>query len=61
MMLTGGSKIHLQPNTYVNFISNSAKQKGGALIIEERYSLSFCDELSCEFLNGMDCFFQILT
>ena len=61
MMLTGGSKIYLQPNTYLNFTSNSAKQKGGALMIQESNSLSFCAELSCEFLTGTDCFFQIQT
>ena len=59
IMLTGGSKIYLQPNTYLNFTSNSAKQKGGALMIEERKSLSFCAELSCGFLTETDCFFQI--
>ena len=61
MLLTGGSKIYLQPNTYLNFTSNSAKQKGGALMIQESNSLSFCAELSCEFLTGTDCFFQIET
>ena len=63
MMLTGGSKIYFQPNkcTYLNFTSNSAKQKGGALMIQESNSLSFCAELSCEFLTGTDCFFQIQT
>ena len=61
MMLTGGSKIWLYPNTSFNFTSNSAKQKGGALMIQESNSLSFCAELSCEFLTGTDCFFQIQT
>ena len=61
MMLTGGSKIYLQPNTCFNFIRNSANQKGGALMIQESNSLSFCGELSCEFLTGADCFFQIQT
>ena len=61
MMLTGGSKIHLQRNTYFNFTNNSAKQKGGALMIQESNSLSFCAKLSCKFLTGTDCFFQIQT
>ena len=61
MMLTGGSKIYLQPNAYLNFTSNSAKQRGGALMIQESISLSFCDELSCKFVIGTDCFFQIQT
>ena len=34
MMLTGGSKIYLQPNTSFSFTSNFAKQKGGALMIQ---------------------------
>ena len=61
MMFIGDSKIYLQPNTYLNFTSNSAKQKGGALMIQESNSLSFCAELPCEFLIGTDCFFQIQT
>ena len=61
MMLTGGSKIYLQPNTYFNFTNNFAKQKGGALMIQESNSLSFCTELPCIFLTGTECFFQIQT
>ena len=59
MMLTGGSKIYLQPNTYFNFTSNSAEQKGGALMIKESNSLSFCAQLHCHLVTGIDCFFQI--
>ena len=61
VMLTGGSKIYLQPNTYLIFTNNSAKQKGGALMIQESDSVTFCAELSCEFLTGTECFFQIQT
>ena len=61
MMLIGGSKIYLQQNTYLNFTCNSAKQKGGALMIQESNSLCICTDLSCEFLTGTDCFFQIQT
>ena len=61
VMLTGGSKIYLQPNTYLIFTSNSSKQKGGALMIQESDSVTFCAELSCKFLTGTECFFQIQT
>ena len=61
MMLTGDSKIYLQPNMYFSFTRNFAKQKGGALMIEERNSVTFCAELSCDFLTGNECFFQIQT
>ena len=61
MMLTGSSKIYLKPNTRLNFTSNFAKQKGGALMIQESNSLSFCAEFFCKLIIGTDCFFQIQT
>ena len=61
MLLTGDSKLYFQPNSFLSFISNHARQKGGALMIEETKSFSSCDELSCEYLIGSDCFFQIQT
>ena len=59
MMLTGDTKIYLQPNTRLNFTSNSAERKGGALMIQESNSLRFCAQLHCHFVIGIDCFFQI--
>ena len=61
IFLTGDSKLYFQPNSNIRFISNHAKQKGGALMIEESKSFSSCAELSCEYLTGSDCFFQIQT
>ena len=61
MIFKGDSVLYFHPNTYINFSSNLAKRKGGAIMIEESNSLGFCEELSCKFLTGTDCFFQIQT
>ena len=39
--------------------SNSAEHKGGALMIQESNSLSFCAQLHCHVVIRIDCFFQI--
>ena len=61
MMLTGDSKLYLQPNTHINFTGNFAKRKGGALMVQESNYLSFCAELLCDFIPAGVCFFQIQT
>ena len=62
-LLLTDSKLYLQPNTTIHFTSNIASKNGGAIKVEleESNPLSSCAELSCSFLTGSDCFFQIQT
>ena len=60
-LLLTDSQLYLQPTTTINFTSNIARQNGGAIKVEENNPLNSCAELSCEFLTGSDCFFQIQT
>ena len=60
-LLLTDSQLYLQPTTTVQFTSNVARQNGGAIKVEESNPLNSCAELSCEFLTGSDCFFQIQT
>ena len=61
LLLTEGSKLHLLPNTTINFTNNFVGRKGGAIKVEESNPLSYCVDVSCEFLLKSACFFQIET
>ena len=61
LLLTEGSKLYLLSNTIIDFIDNSALQKGGAIKVEKNNPLSYCVEVSCGVSTGSDCFFQIET
>ena len=61
LLLTEGSQLYLQPNTTINFINNSVQKKGGAIKVEKSNPLSYCVEITCEFLLEKPCFFQIET
>ena len=60
-LLLTDSNLYFQPSTTIHFTSNIARQNGGAIKVEESNPLNSCAELSCEFLTGSDCFFQIQT
>ena len=60
-LLLTDSNLYFQPTTTIHFTSNVARQNGGAIKVEESNPLNSCAELSCEFLTGSDCFFQIQT
>ena len=56
LLLSGDSKLHMQPNiTTVHFISNSANHTGGAINVKESNPLTYC--LTAGF--NSECFFQI--
>ena len=61
LLLSGDSKLYLQPDIAVHLISNCARSAGGAIKVEESNPLSTC----IRSINGnfggssSDCFFQI--
>ena len=61
MLLSDDAKLYLWPNTTIKFTNNSVQEKGGALKVEGSNPLNYCNEESCEFLMGIECFFQIQT
>ena len=61
LLFTKDSKLHLWPNTTLNFTSNSVNQNGGAIEVVTDNPLSSCVEIPCEHSIQSDCFFQIQT
>ena len=63
LLLVGGSKLYLQPNTHVNFTANNAERTGGAIKVEETNPLTYtyCTDHSLELFYDIltECFFQI--
>ena len=62
LLLVGGSKFYLQPDTHVNFITNSAERTGGAIKVEEATPLTYTyciDDLELFYDTLTECFFQI--
>ena len=61
LLLSGESQFYLRPNTHVNFISNSAKNFGGAIKVEERNPLTYCIDSTPyhHSSSNSDCFFQL--
>ena len=59
LLLSGESEFYLQQNAHVNFISNSAKNFGGAIKVEERNPLAYCAILSYDRSSNSVCFFQM--
>ena len=60
LLFTGDSELYLLPNASVYFMNNRAKQRGGALKIDNN-PLTSCAKLSNEVDSLSDCFFQIQT
>ena len=61
LMLSGDSRLFLQPGIAIHFISNSARSTGGAIKVEKSNTLSYCiPSVTAEFyLIHSNCFFQI--
>ena len=63
LMLSGASKLFLQPGIAIHFISNSARSTGGAIKVEESNILTYCIPQASVTENiyviHSDCFFQI--
>ena len=61
LMLSGESKLFLQPGIAIHFISNSARGTGGAIKVKESNTLTYCIPSVTEslYLIHSDCFFQI--
>ena len=59
LLFTDSSQLYLQPNTIIHFTENTVGGKGGAIKVEKNNPLSYCTEVSCEFLVENSCFFQI--
>ena len=63
LMLSGVSKLFLQPGIAIHFVSNSARSTGGAIKVEERNILTYCIPQASVTENiyviHSDCFFQI--
>ena len=62
LLLSGKSQFYLQRNANVNFTSNSAKNFGGAIKVEERNPLAYCihsTTLHHGLSSNSDCFFQL--
>ena len=58
LLLSGNSKLNLQPNTTISFIRNRAQQRGGAINVQESNPLDDCIDTGTSI---SDCFFQIET
>ena len=60
LMLSGNSRLFLQPGIAIHFISNSARSTGGAIKVEESNTLSYCIPSVTEIFYWIhtDCFFQ---
>ena len=56
LLLSGNSKINLQPNTTISFIRNRAEQSGGAINVQDSNPLNNCIDTRT---SVSDCFFQI--
>ena len=57
LLLSADSKLYLQPNTHVYFISNSAQSTGGAIKVEEQNPLTYCISSAARSLAvNSDCF-----
>ena len=61
LLFTEISQLHLQPNTTLNFTNNFVEKKGGAIKLERSNPLSYCANISCEYLVENACFFQLET
>ena len=61
LMLSGDSKLYLQPGIIaVYLIGNSARSTGGAIKVEESNPLTYCITTDRGFdVSNSDCFFQI--
>ena len=61
LMLSGDSKLFLQPGIAIHFINNSARGTGGAIKVEECNTLTYCIPSVTEYFSVIhsDCFFQI--
>ena len=60
LLLSGDSKLYLQPSKAIHFISNSARSTGGAIKVEESNPLTYCITTKINFdVSNSDCFFQI--
>ena len=60
MLLSDNSKLLFQPSTAVYLISNSAKNTGGAINVEESNPLTYCITTERNFdASNSNCFFQI--
>ena len=61
LMLSGDSKLYLQPGIAVHFINNTANSTGGAIKVKENNPLTHCisTEINID-VGKSDCFFQIL-
>ena len=60
LLLSGDSKLYLQPSKAILFISNSARSTGGAIKVEESNPLTYCITTEINFdVSNSDCFFQI--
>ena len=55
LLLSSDSKLYLQPNTQLCFISNDAERNGSAIKVEEHDPITYCND------NPLldECFFQI--
>ena len=59
LLLTGHSKLYLEPGIALHFINNSANRTGGAIKVEESNPLTYCITTEGKFdVSSSDCFFQ---
>ena len=60
VLLSGDSKLYQPPGIAVHLISNSAKNTGGAIKVEESSPLTYCIAIEGKVdVSNSDCFFQI--